>query len=70
MPARRLNGEAMYTPASCREMQDLKILIGELAVTCLWHPDVAEARGQTIEHEIRAWRESGMVKVEIKRRED
>jgi hypothetical protein len=58
----------MLTPDSYREKEAVKVIVADLVATCLWHPEVAEAHGETVEHDIKAWREEGIVKAEVKRK--
>lgn len=50
------------------EKEVLRLIVGDLVTTCLWYPDVTEAHSETPEHDIRAWREDGHVKAEVKRK--
>lgn len=49
-----------------KEKEAVRKMVGDLAITCLWHPDVVEAHAETEEHDIRAWREDNQVKVVVK----
>ena len=56
----------MLTPNGRKERENIKEIIGDLVVACLWHPEMTEAHGETANHILRAWREGGIVKAEVK----
>jgi len=56
----------MLTPQEHLEKESVKVIVADLVATCLWHPEVIEAHGETAGHDIKAWREDGMVKAEVR----
>jgi len=58
----------MLTPEGYREKEDVREVLADVVITCLWNPEVTETCGETDKHYIRAWKEEGMVKAEIRRK--
>lgn len=56
----------MLTVEGYREKEAVKAIVADLTTTCLWNPQVAEAHGETAEHDIKAWREDGAVKLIVR----
>jgi len=50
------------------EREAVMAIVADLVITCLWEPEVNEAHGETSEHDIRTWRDGGMVRAEVKRK--
>jgi len=47
-------------------MESVKHLIPDLVIHCLRDSRVVEAHGETNEHDIKAWRDNGIVKAEVR----
>jgi hypothetical protein len=58
----------MLTPDSLREKEAVKSLVADLVASCLWHPEVMEAHGETDEHDIVVRRVGAGVEAKIKRK--
>ena len=56
----------MLTVNSLRDKEAVKLVVSDLVINCLWNPEVAEGHGETAEHDIKAWRDKGIVRVEVK----
>ena len=50
------------------EREAVMSIVADLVITCLWQPEVVEAHGETLEHDIITWRDNGIVRAEVKRK--
>jgi len=48
------------------EREAVKSLVADLVIECLWDSRAVEAHGETNEHDIKAWRDNGIVRAEVR----
>lgn len=51
------------------EKEEVKNLVAELSIECLWKVEVQEATGETRKHRVKVWKEAGKVHVLISGKE-
>lgn len=56
----------MLTANSLREKEAVRAVVADLVITCLWNPEIGEVHGETAEHDIRVWKDKGIVSAEVK----